>query len=604
MKAKKLQVLVLFVFSFLLYCNTLQHDYVLDDFSVIKENFVVKKGIDGIPTIWKTHYRYGYGFQKASLYRPLSLTLFAIQWELAPDNPQFAHAINILLYSLLAVILFVVLLNLFGQTNWLLSFLTTLLFIAHPIHTEVVANIKSVDDILVFSLCLLAYLLLFNFLSTKKTWLFVVSILLIGCAFFAKESTFTLVLCIPIILVLFKEITWGRAFQLSAFYLIPTAFYFFVRFNVLGSISNSSIEGLDNVLVTAPNLLIKWATALKIMGLYVYKLVIPHPLMNDYSMNEIELNGLSNPFTWLSLLLFIALIWAAIKWWKSKKVLSFGILFFLVNFSLYTNLFVTIGTSFGERLLFIPSLGFSICIAYILIHYFGAKSTPFSLSKQPKLLVVSAIILCLYSFKTFDRNKDWKNNLTLYSEDVVHCENSARCQYHYGIEIMKTQALTAKNEQEKKKFLTVAIQSFERAIAIHSNYSEAYADLGLAYFRMNNYPKAEQNYLKATQLNSANATAFSNLGSLYFNTQRYQQAKTAYEQTLKINPNHIDGLANYASTLGTLGDYQGAILHFKKAIKLNPNKTNYYQMVGITYKNLGNTAEANRYFELAKKRRN
>jgi hypothetical protein len=87
MKANKLRILALFVTSFLLYYNTLQHDYVLDDRSVIKDNFIVKKGYHGITTIWRTHYRYGYGYQIGSLYRPLSLTWFAIRWKLAPDQP-------------------------------------------------------------------------------------------------------------------------------------------------------------------------------------------------------------------------------------------------------------------------------------------------------------------------------------------------------------------------------------------------------------------------------------------------------------------------------------------------------------------------------------
>lgn len=91
---------------------------------------------------------------------------------------------------------------------------------------------------------------------------------------------------------------------------------------------------------------------------------------------------------------------------------------------------------------------------------------------------------------------------------------------------------------------------------------------------------------------------------MYFNTQRYQQAKSSYERTLQINPNHIDGLANYASTLGTLGDYEGAIRFFKKAIALNPSEPNYYQMVGMTYQNLGRTADAQEYFRKAKRLQN
>ncbi len=46
--------------GFLLYSNTLKHTYVLDDFSLISENTVTRKGIESIPTIFKTYYRYGY----------------------------------------------------------------------------------------------------------------------------------------------------------------------------------------------------------------------------------------------------------------------------------------------------------------------------------------------------------------------------------------------------------------------------------------------------------------------------------------------------------------------------------------------------------------
>ena len=604
MKSNKRSILVLFVFGLLLYSNTLQHGYVLDDSIAIKENFVVKKGWESIPIIWKTHYHYGFGYQEATIFRPLSLTLFAIQWELAPDQPHFAHLTNILLFSILSVLIFILLLQLFGQSNWLLAFLTSLLFTAHPIHTEVVANIKSADDLIVFNLCIGAYLLLIKYLSNHKIHYLLLSIFFVGLSYFAKESTLTLVITIPFMLVLLFDVPWIKALKISSLYVIPTSIYIIARTVVLGGIKTSKIAELDNVLVAAPNFIIKTATAIKIMGLYVYKLVIPTPLMNDYSMSQIELNGLENPYTWLSLFLYSGFIFIIVKHWKTNKVLAFGLLFFLINFSLYSNLVLTIGTAFGERLLFIPSLGFAICSAYLLIRFFSQKSVSFSFKNQSKLIGISMVILALYAFKTIDRNKDWKDNYTLYSTDVKNCSNSARCQYHHGLAIMKNEALTAKTPQEKNRLLLKAITAFEKAIAIHPNYSEAHADVGLAYFRMNNFQKAERNYLKATQLNPANATAFSNLGSLYFNTQRYQEAKSIYEQALRINPNHIDGLANYASVLGTLGDYQGAIRFFKKAIALNPNEPNYYQMVGMTYQNLGKPAEAQEYFQHAKKLRN
>ena len=215
-------------------------------------------------------------------------------------------------------------------------------------------------------------------------------------------------------------------------------------------------------------------------------------------------------------------------------------------------------------------------------------------------LLISALILGLYSFKTIDRNKDWKDNYTLYSTDVVNCENSARCQYHYGISLVKDKSLQSKTEQERKNYMQQAIVAYNKAIAILPSYSEAYADLGLAYYRLKNLKAAEKALLKAVKLKPSNATAYSNLGSLYFGLKKYNDAKLAYENAIKYNPTHIDALANYASTLGTLGDYNGAITYFKKAIALNPNEPNYYNMISVSYQNLGNQQQANSWKQKAR----
>jgi Flp pilus assembly protein TadD len=58
-------------------------------------------------------------------------------------------------------------------------------------------------------------------------------------------------------------------------------------------------------------------------------------------------------------------------------------------------------------------------------------------------------------------------------------------------------------------------------------------------------------------------------------------------------------LANYGATLGTLGEYQNAVTYFKKAIKLKPNEASYYQMVGLTYQNMGRSDLAGSYLQKA-----
>ncbi|MDP4966057.1 MAG: glycosyltransferase family 39 protein, partial [Salibacteraceae bacterium] len=185
-KWTKFYPIVLFVFSFLLYANTLNHGYVLDDISVISENRYVNKGFEGIGQIWKTSYRDGYWNDSGTLYRPIALTIFAIEWQLAPNNPWLAHFVNVLLYGALCTLLFFVLKKLLQQEN--VAFIASLLFAATALHTEVVANIKSLDEILSLSMGLLAWLFILKWNETKKTAPLIMALVAFLIGMFTKEG--------------------------------------------------------------------------------------------------------------------------------------------------------------------------------------------------------------------------------------------------------------------------------------------------------------------------------------------------------------------------------------------------------------------------------
>lgn len=593
--------ILIIILSTVLYINTLGHKYVLDDFSVIKENFVVKKGVEGIGEIFKTHYRYGYGYVQANLYRPLSLTLFALQWEIAPDQPWLAHLCNILLYAVSCLLLFNFLIKLLGKEYHLFSFFAVLLFAAHPIHTEVVANIKSVDDILALSFSLGSGLLFLQYFENKKKPMLLASMVLLWLAFLSKESTVVFLGIFPLCLWLFRSEGFVSALRKSIWSLLPFLAFLLMRISVLGSLSgDKTIAKIDNLLMAAPNSAVKLATAFKILGLYLYKLIIPHPLMNDYSMQQISLTDFKDWQVWLSFLIYCSLIYLFFKLKANKPIVAFGIAIYLVGISLYSNLFITIGTSFGERLLFIPSIGFCLVLAWGILQLSKLKLTDIRIKNAGTILGITSGILLLYSFKTIDRNKAWKDNFTLYSTDVLNCDKSARCHYYYGLGLMKERAILEKDPNLKNQLLQESVQAFTKSIEILPTYSDAYGQRGLAYYRLNMLDQAVANYLEAIKFNPQNSTALSNLGTLYFQQGKYQEAKTTFEQALRYNPTFVDALANYASTLGTLGDYMGSITYFNKAIALKPNEPSYYQMVGISYQNIGNQQQANFYFNKAK----
>ena len=127
---KRSLALMVAAFGFLLYVQTIV-SFVMDDASAIKSNHIVQQGIRGIGTLIHTPYRYGYWNNKDELYRPLSLIMFAVEWQFFPDSPTFFHFTNILLYSITGFLLFLLLCRLF-KNNLLIPFITSLLFIAHP----------------------------------------------------------------------------------------------------------------------------------------------------------------------------------------------------------------------------------------------------------------------------------------------------------------------------------------------------------------------------------------------------------------------------------------------------------------------------------------
>ena len=587
---KKYTPYLLFTFAVLLYLNTINHGYVLDDFSVIKENFVVKSGTEGISTIFKTPYRYGYGFQSGSLFRPIPLSIFALEWQLFPDQPWFAHLINILLYGFATVVLYQLVSK---WANTAIALITALLFIAHPLHTEVVANIKSLDEILSFLLLLLILKFYHSYHHSKDKKQLWLAIALFFAAMLTKESSITFIAVIPTTLYFFENVSLKKALSSVSLFLIPLIPYFIMRQNALGALtSNSPVAAIDNLLVGINDVSELIATKFYLVGLYLYKLVLPINLSSDYSIQHLSAIKVNNPLFLISLVVVILLIILTVKQFKKRSLIGFGLLFFAITFSISTNLLFTIGTHFGERLLFIPSVGFCLIIAYFINKLISSNKL------KPIGITICVGILLAYSGKTISRNQAWESDLVLYSTDIKTVPNSARINYSLGLEIMKEKAVKAVNETDRVNYFVESEGYLKRATEIYPAYSDAFGNLGLLKYRTKDFATAERYYLKAIELNPKNAIVLSNLGAIYFEMKQYEAARNTYSRALAANPNMADANANMGATLATLGQLQGSIPYFTKAIELNPTNAQNYYFLGITYQNLGNQAKAKEYMDL------
>ena len=192
-----------FIVAFVLYSNTIGHFYVLDDYPAILNNQYVQMGVSGIPKLLSAEF---WHFDNVQLgyYRPLSLISFAVERTLFDNNPHAGHFINALLYGFCGLVLFRFLSTVFKQQHPWLPHLSTLLFLIHPIHTEVVANIKSRDELLA-SLFLFLSMYLFFQQRNRKTYIKILSLLCYYFALLSKESAITGLLYFPLAWYFFES---------------------------------------------------------------------------------------------------------------------------------------------------------------------------------------------------------------------------------------------------------------------------------------------------------------------------------------------------------------------------------------------------------------
>ena len=200
---------IIFLFAIALYINTAKFHYVLDDTTVLTQS---KHGLTNIPALLTNDLFspvYGQSLDIGVRWRPLLIFTSAIEYEIFGENPFIGHVINILLYGFIGIVLLLLLSQMFPKSP-LVAFITTMIFIAHPIHTEVVANIKSRDELFSFLLLMLTLFFLHRFSNTdnthihKRKW-FVYSCLFYILSLLSKENGITFLAVIPLFLFCFTK---------------------------------------------------------------------------------------------------------------------------------------------------------------------------------------------------------------------------------------------------------------------------------------------------------------------------------------------------------------------------------------------------------------
>jgi len=563
----------IFALAFLLYANTLNHGYVLDDDVVYLKNKDVQAGFSGISSILNHSFIYGFTGHNDQSYRPVVSIIFAIEKQFFGNNPQVGHFINVLLFALACVLLFRLMqkllqnysLQTFSIANFQFSipFVIALLFAAHPIHTEAVANIKGRDDILNFIFLILSLYFILKHTDTSVKKYFVLSVFFFLLSLLCKEMAVTFLAIIPISVFFFREVSLKKiAIEVIPF-LAAFGAYMLIRSSVLETVTFAEkMKVVNNALAAATTESDRISTAILILGKYILLLFYPHPLSWDYSFNQIPIVSFTNIKTIITLFAFAVLGGFTLINLKKKNVFSYCILFFFITMSVVSNIFIMIGSTLGERFLFTPSVAFCIAVPFLL-NRFGKNI----------LLGGAGIILILFSFKTFSRNKDWKDNYSLFLSSVDATPNSSRVQSSLGSSYREQ----AEQEQDmimRGNLYGQAIEQYMNAVKILPDNTEALYNMGVCYYAVGDRENALKVYEQVLKITPEYTNAANNAGVIYFERKDYENARKYFEQAIKYDVNNADALGNLGAINHNLGNIKEAVDYYKRSLAINPGNQN------------------------------
>ncbi len=647
----RLHCIMIMVLSFGLYFNTLTHDYTQDDAIVVYDNMFTQKGVKGIPGILKYDTFYGFFKEegKAALvtggrYRPFTLMMYAIEVQLFAEKKRdengqvvkdkdgdvvydpyvkegsngvkiVGHLVNVLLYGFTGIVLYLLLLQLLGPKRntvfaYFIALVTTALFIAHPIHTEVVANIKGRDEIVTLLGSLAAAYFIIK--AYHKGSLF--SIPAAICFFIAlmsKENAITFIGAVPLMLYIFTKAKWQEILTHTMALIIPTVIFLGIRFAVLPSagLGEVSMELMNN-----PYLKVeggqwvhftggeKMATIIHTLGKYIQLLIFPHPLTHDYYPRHIAVMNWSNWQPILSLLVHLALLVYGLFGLKDRNKMSFGILFYFGTLFIVSNVLFPVGTNMSERFVFMPSIGFCFVIALLLYRLFKKINLEkrFAFSQLTPMLMFVGVVVLAFGVKTHFRNKVWKNNFTLFTTDINVSKNSAKLQNAVGGETLRVWSKEPDSPQRTLK-LNEATEHLQTALKFHPTYKNSLLQLGNAYNYLKDYEKSIEYYNRVLAVAPNDKNAYNNLGITYRDAGRYygeekgdlNKAVTYLEKAIQINPNEYETLRLLGVAFGVSGQNGKAIDYFTRALAQRPDHPDAMWNLANSYFYAGNEAKAN-----------
>jgi len=616
------------------FLNSLSNGFVLDDRLLIVHNPLVRTPVDVraifTSSYWPPEFWDG-------MYRPLLVLSFALNYAASGLRPFSYHLINVLLHAANSALVYGLTWQLFRQRG--LAFLAGAAFALHPVHTEAVANVIGRGELLAAALVFLSWLLYLRrdagltpgTTDGQAPWhrpaLVAGSVLCFALALLTKEHAIAL----PGLLVLSDALResqrqatpswralgralWRRLTTVYPAYLAVAAAYLLVRTMVVGQVMMRDVNWVMNPLAVADPAS-RLRTAMRLLSRYVWLLLAPVRLSADYSYNQVPLaTSLLQPDVLVPLLSLGIIAWALRR---RAPAVTFGIGAFLVAILPVVNLLFPIGVIMAERLLYLPSFGFCVALAAMVVLASEWLARRRNLRWTGYLPIGAfALLLVLYGGKTLARNPVWATEMDLWRATVVSSPNSVMAHFRLGSRLEEIGDLDgARREMEaairiipasgdaQRALASIRVMQVQGGAAIAAHHASIQRDpdnprlryaLARTYEEMGFLPETKRALEWVAELALYQDQPASYLAMGEFLLRHGQPA--AAERWLRLGvrtwPNNVDvhlALGTLYWTQGQAGEAKAA---FDRALQIDPNSAAGHRGLDLVLKARGEAAGA------------
>jgi len=596
------------------YLNTLRNGFVSDDEMQVLHNPYIRNFHHWV-RIFTTPVASYVGVRAPNYYRPLMNVGYLLCYQVFGPHPFGFHLVNIVLHGAVVCAVFLLTKRMFQDRN--LALMAAVLFAIHPIHTEAIAWIAAVPDMELSIFYLLTFWFFLAVARPGGRFSYFAQLTMAGSfvlALLSKEQAVTL----PLLATVYEHFyrpdraetrPTQKVLRYAVLWLLTVAYLLF-RVRILGGLSSGF----------RPNQLTwyrAFVSAFALVGQYLWKVLWPVDLRTDCPFHppsgwfDPAVVGGVAALTVCSALFFFL--------WRRARPLSFGLLWLLVPLAPVLNAHWMPIAAFEERYLYLPSVGFCWLLGWGFLRLRAGASARGAIWSRA-LATAFVLLVALCAFRIVTRNRDWKNDLTLYANTLAACPDAFYVREFLGSSYWEMgDAESAEREWRevfkmapqdpdtlrdfgmlylKKQQYSEAVDFFKKSLEFDPDSAGAHLYLGVAYMDTHSLELAEPELRTAVSLFPWNSNNRNALGKLYLGEGRTVEAEEQFRRSVEIEPN----IMGYGS-LGLIhwhgGDVKLAEQEWREALSLAPNDSSILNNLGLVCTNQGRYTEAVSFFHKA-----